>query len=236
MCNACMTMTRRKFFSRAAATGLAAGMLAKSDALEAGQSITAEEALARLKIGNRKFMKSPKLCEDDMVNNRKFVAKSQSPWAAVLACADSRVCPELIFGGMQLGELFVCRNAGNVADIATLGSIEYSVEHLRTPLILVLGHERCGAVAAACDVAGKHLTLPGFIRPMVDAIVPTAKDLLGEPGDFVDNVVRENAKRMASRIATESSIVQEKVHEGKVKVAFGRYDLDSGCVEFLGWS
>jgi carbonic anhydrase len=93
---------------------------------------------------------------------------------------------ELIFGGVGLGELFVVRNAGNVADTAAMGTIEYGAEHLGSPLVVVLGHQRCGAVEAACDVVAKHAKLPGFIAPMVDAIVPAAKAVYGKAGDFVD--------------------------------------------------
>ena len=97
---------------------------------------------------------------------RAGLVAGQSPWATILTCADSRVAPELIFGGMDLGELFVARNAGNTANTATLGTIEYGAEHLGVPLIVVLGHERCGAVSAACEVVEKHAKLPGFIAPM----------------------------------------------------------------------
>jgi carbonic anhydrase len=135
---------------------------------------------------------------------------------------------------LNLGELFVCRNAGNMADTATMGTIEYGAEHLGSQLIVVLGHERCGAVAAACEVAEKGTKFPGSIGPMVGEIVPAAKDLLGKGGDYVDNVVRESAKRTAAKIANESEIIKELAHEGKVKIVYARYDLDSGVVDFLG--
>jgi carbonic anhydrase len=125
------------------------------------------------------------------------------------------------------------RNAGNVADTAAMGTIEYGAEHLGSPLVVVLGHQRCGAVEAACDVVAKHTKLPGFIAPMVDSIVPAAKAVYGKPGDFVDNAVRENARLGAQKISTRSKIVERLEHEGKVKVVYARYDLDKGVVDFL---
>lgn len=237
MCNKCLELSRRQFLTKSATGIFAAGLLGAggmAGPVFAKTAMTPEEALAKLKEGNAKFMSSPELCESDVMKQRDAVAKGQSPWAIILTCADSRVAPELVFGGLNLGELFVCRNAGNMADTATMGSIEYGAEHLGSPLIVVLGHERCGAVGAACEVAEKGTKLPGSIGPMVDAILPAAEDLLGKEGDFVDNVVRESAKRTAELIGTESEIVKELVAAGKVKVVYGRYDLDSGAVEFLG--
>jgi carbonic anhydrase len=231
-------MSRRRMMTVAGAAGLGlalfGGLGRPAAAAEAAKGLSPDEALARLKAGNAKFVSAPQLCAADIGATRTTVAKGQKPWATVLTCADSRLSPELLFGGVNLGELFVCRNAGNTADTAVMGSIEYGVEHLGSPLIVVLGHERCGAISAACEVAEKGTKLPGSIGPMVDAMVPAARDLLGKPGDFVDNVVKESARRTAQKIATESPIVAEFVHEGKVKVVYGRYDLDTGTVEFLG--
>ena len=197
-------------------------------------SLSADDALAKLKAGNQKFVSSPQLCAAELTNNRTAVAKGQSPWATILTCADSRVSPELIFGGVGLGELFVCRNAGNVADTAVMGTIEYGAEHLGSPLVVVMGHSRCGAVQAACDVVEKDAKLPGSIKPMVDAIVPAAKAMKGKSGNFVDLSVRENARLNAEKVKAESDIVKELAHEGKVKIIYARYDLDTGVVDFLG--
>ncbi len=237
MCNECINRGRRSFLTTAAFGAVATGLLGASAMFSpsfAKTEVTPDEALNRLKAGNAKFVQAPQLCESNLLNQRQSVAKAQSPWATILTCADSRVTPELLFGGMSLGELFVCRNAGNMADTATMGSIEYGAEHLGAPLIVVLGHERCGAVAAACEVAEKGTKFPGSIGPMVNAIVPVAKELLGKGGDYVDNVVRESAKRTAAKIAHDSEIVAELAHEKKVKVVYARYDLDSGKVDFLG--
>ena len=237
MCFECLNVSRRRFMSFAATGAAAAGLWTMGGALSpsfAKTSLSADEALAKLKAGNQKFVSSPQLCAAELTNNRTAVAKGQSPWATILTCADSRVSPELIFGGVGLGELFVCRNAGNVADTAVMGTIEYGAEHLGSPLVVVMGHSRCGAVRAACDVVEKDAKLPGSIKPMVDAIVPAAKAMKGKSGDFVDLSVRENARLNAEKVKAESDIVKELAHEGKVKIVYARYDLDTGVVDFLG--
>jgi len=113
-----------------------------------------------------------------------------------------------------------------------MGTVEYGAEHLGSPLIVVLGHERCGAVVAACDVATKNTKLPGSIGPMVKPIVPAAMAMKGKPGDFVDNTVRESAKRTAARLAA-SPILSHLVKGEKLKIVAARYDLDDGKVEYL---
>jgi carbonic anhydrase len=237
MCIACQqsSPSRRTFVALAAASAVGAGMFGVRRASAAGAttSVTADEAIARLKAGNEKYVSAPQVCASDLLKQREQVAKGQTPWAVILTCADSRVAPELLFGGLGVGELFVARNAGNMADTATMGTIEYGTEHLGVPLVVVLGHERCGAVAAACEVVEKHTKFPGSIGPMVDAIVPAAKAVYGKPGDFVDNAVRESAKRTATKIATKSAIVSHLIKDSKVKVLAARYDLDDGHVEFL---
>lgn len=236
MCQKCATVSRRRFLSWSAAGAAMtfSGVAGMSMPVFAKTSMTPDEALEKLKQGNQKFVSAPQLCEADMISTRDTVAKGQSPWATVLTCADSRVSPELLFGGMGMGELFICRNAGNIADEDVLGTIEYGAEHLGSPLIVVLGHERCGAVSAACEVAEKGTELPGYIGKMVEGILPAARSQLGKAGDFVDNTVIENARLMAEKIGSQSEIVSHLVHEGKVKIVYGRYDLDAGEVQFIG--
>jgi carbonic anhydrase len=236
MCRSCDKLSRRRVLSFLTTGAVAAGLLGAGAprSLAAGATtMTADEALAKLKAGNQKFLTAPELCAADMAKQRADVAQGQSPWATILTCSDSRVSPELIFGGVGLGELFVVRNAGNVADTSAMGTIEYGAEHLGSPLVVVLGHQRCGAVEAACEVVAKRTKLSGFIAPMVDAIVPAAKAVYGKPGDFVDNAVRENARLGAQKISTRSKIVEHLEHESKVKVVYARYDLDKGVVDFL---
>jgi len=236
MCEQCREFTpgRRKFLSLLTAS-IAATTLGEHYAFAAGAttSVTADEALTKLKAGNEKFVSAPQLCATDLSKQREHVAMAQTPWATIITCSDSRVSPELLFGGLGVGELFVARNAGNMVDTATMGTIEYGAEHLGIPLIVVMGHERCGAVAAACEVVEKHTKLPGSIGPMVNAIVPAAMAVRGKPGDFVENTVRESAKRTAMKVATKSQIVSHLIKENKVKVLAAHYDLDDGRVEFL---
>jgi len=237
MCVVChgFTPDRRQFLSLAATSFATTALFDRTSAFAAGATtnVTADEAIARLKAANEKYLSAPELCSTDLARQREQVAQAQSPWATILTCSDSRVPPELLFADLRLGELFVARNAGNIADTDTMGTIEYGADHLGIPLVVVLGHERCGAVSAACAVVEKHETFPGSIGPMVDAIVPVAKAVFGNPGDFVDNTVRENAKRTAIKIATKSQIVSHLIKADKVKVLAARYDLDDGRVEFL---
>lgn len=235
MCKDCTDISRRRLL-RLGASGLLTAGLASTGLITpsfAKTAVTPDEALEQLIAGNQKFVAAPELCEIDMLANRAEVAKGQSPWATVLTCSDSRVGPELVFGGLNLGQLFVCRNAGNMADTATLGSIEYAAEHLGSPLIVVMGHQRCGAVAAACEEAEKGTKFPGSIGPMVEAILPAAQAEMGKPGDFVDNVVHASAKRTVELILSKSSIVAEMVEAGHIKIVPACYELDTGNVEFM---
>lgn len=160
MCDDCnrFALDRRRFLS-IAAVGIAAPSVfhtRPSFAAGTATSVTADEALAKLKAGNERYVSAPQLCAVDLSTQREHVAKAQTPWATIIACSDSRVPPELLFGGLGLGELFVARNAGNMVDTATMGTIEYGAEHLGVPLIVIMGHEECGAVVAACEIVEKH--------------------------------------------------------------------------------
>ncbi|BBK35457.1 carbonic anhydrase [Allostella sp. ATCC 35155] len=216
--------------------GLAAATLGTGSARAAGgptTSLTADQALEKLKAGNARYVAGPELCVQQLAASRAALVSGQTPWATILSCADSRVPPELLFGGVGPGELFVARNAGNMAGTATMGTIEYGAAALGVPLIVVLGHEKCGAVSAACDVLTKDTKYPGSMGRMLKPIVPACKAVAKQPGDMVDNAVRENARRVARRVATKSPIVADLVKAGKVKVVAARYDLDEGRVEFL---
>lgn len=234
-CNDRLHSSRRGFLSATAALALGAGLGSNLAFAAGGETtkVTADEALAKLKAGNAKYVQAPQLCSAELARQRGDVAKHQMPWATIVSCADSRVPPELLFGGTGIGELFVARNAGNMVDTATMGTIEYGSAVLGVPLIVVLGHERCGAVAAACEVVEKQTKFPGSIGPMVAPIVPAAQAVRGRVGDFVDNAIRENASRTAKKIAAESPLIADLVGKGKVKVVAARYDLDEGRVEFF---
>jgi carbonic anhydrase len=223
-----------KFGAAAAIALAAAGASPPARAAEdAPTSLSPQEALAKLKEGNSRFVSHPELCTMDLAQSRSAVAEHQAPWATIIACADSRVAPELVFGGRGLGELFVSRDAGNLVNVETLGTIEYGAAVLGSPLVVVLAHTACGAVKAACDVVTKNATYPGVIGRMIGPIVPAALAVRNEPGDFADNTAKESAKRTAANLPTVSKIVSDLVTSGKVKIVPAIYDLETGVVTFL---
>ncbi|WP_159917509.1 carbonic anhydrase [Pantoea sp. 18069] len=235
MCEICDARagSRRAFLTLAAAGLCSAAAGSRAAGLPPAPSVSPDDALARLQAGNAAFVQAPQLCAARLGKQRAQLATHQAPWASIVSCADSRVPPELLFGGLGLGQLFVARNAGHLPDSATLGTLEYGCSMLGVSLIVVLGHERCGAVAAACAAVRDNARFPGFIAPLVEAIVPAARAVLDQPGDFLDNAVRENARRTAQAIATRSESIGQGVAQGKVRVVAARYDLDSGKVELL---
>ena len=162
-------------------------------------------------------MSHPELCSIDLAEQRSAVAAHQAPWATIISCADSRVPPELIFGGHGVGELFVARNAGNLVDTATLGTVEYGAAVLGSPLIVVLAHTSCGAVKAACDVVTKNATYPGAIGPMIQPILPAALAVRNDPGDFVNNAAKESAKRTAGRLTASEHAHRRSRRRGEVE-------------------
>ena len=213
MCKRCeeREIDRRRLLALAgfgvAAAGLGFGLgIGRAAAAEGKKtSLTADQALAALKEGNARYVSNPQVCVADLAGQRTNLAKHQAPWAIIVGCSDSRVPPELLFGGLGLGQLFVARNAGNMVDTATMGTIEYGAEHLGAPLVVVLGHESCGAVVAACEVATKNAKLEGSMGPMVQPIVEVAR-AMSKSGSFdVNTVVRESAKRTAKKVAGSPS-------------------------------
>ena len=240
MCEGCQSNTqgRRDFLKLGVAGLLALGVGGRSQRARAAEEVpptklTPDEAIAALKSGNQDFVDDPNFCTNNLAHRRQQVAPGQAPWATIISCADSRVPPELIFGGLGLGELFVARNAGNLVDTATLGTVEYGAAVLGSPLIVVLGHSRCGAVEAACDVVTKNATYPGAIGPMIEPILAAAIAAKSQTGDFVANAVQENASRTAGRVVAASSIISGLVEDKKLKVVAALYDLDSGAVSWL---
>jgi carbonic anhydrase len=189
----------------------------------------AAEVLETLLAGNARFAAGEASRADRSPVRRGAVAGAQHPPAIVLTCSDSRVAPEIAFD-QGLGELFVIRNAGNVLDPHVIGSIEYAVAHLGSSLILVVGHERCGAVAAA--VAGGHAE--GGVGEVVASITPSVEIARGLGGDDrVDVTVRAHARRVAELLRASGPVISEAVRAGRLRVAAARYDLDTGLVELL---
>lgn len=230
--------SRRSFFRHACCGTVALAGASRLPAFAADavrSSMTPEQALARMTSGNADFL-AGKTRHSELDNARRLeIARSQSPFAVLVGCSDSRVPPELLFGA-GLGELFIVRNAGNTVDSVALGSIEYGALVLGAPLIVVLGHERCGAVAAAVSVVEDNATYPGSIGKMVEGIIPAALKarsfgLKGE--DLLDAAVRENVKRTVERLRTNETLFVEPQKQGKLKIVGARYDLDDGSVEFI---
>jgi carbonic anhydrase len=239
MCVACSKpgIARRDFLTSGAAGAIALTVGSASPAARAAggapTALSPSEALAALKSGNERYVNRPELCAVDLAASRAAVAAHQAPWATIVSCADSRVPPELIFGGYGVGELFVVRNAGNLIDTAALGTVEYGAAVLGSPLIVVLAHTACGAVKAACDVVTENATYPGAIGPMIEPIVPAALAVRNNPGDFTNNAAKESARRTAGRLTQASSLIAGLVTGGKVKIAAAIYDLETGVVAYL---
>ena len=180
--------------------------------------IDSQKALELLKEGNTRFISGTLTPKDNYAELREQLSAGQQPFAVVLCCSDSRVAPEIIFD-QKLGDLFVIRNAGNVIDKHVLGSIEYAVEHLETPLVVVMGHSCCGAVTATR--LGE--ALPDNIMAIARRIKPSINTSVG-----IDDNARRHAKRMAKLIQGDPI-----VHHLHAQVTAAFYDIQSGKVEWL---
>jgi carbonic anhydrase len=187
-------------------------------------SLSADAALVKLKEGNARFSSSSVSEGKPTAAKRAETAQAQRPFAIVVACADSRTAPEFVFD-QNIGDLFVIRTAGNLVDDHGLGSIEYAVEHLGARLIVVLGHERCGAVTAALASD----SAPGHVQSLVRDIQPAVKATKGKEGDVLDLTITENARLVAARIRKEA-MLGELAKE--VRIVSGVFDLDTGKVKW----
>jgi len=189
--------------------------------------ITSEQAMKMLMDGNARFVSGNLTHPDQSPERRAEVLAGQHPFAVIVGCSDSRVPPEVIFD-QGIGDLFVIRTAGEVMDNATLGSIEYAVEHLNVPLVLVLGHDSCGAVTAV--VSGGEA--PGHLSSLVEAITPAVEEARGMKGDLLNNSIDMNTKNIVEELKTTDPILSKAVKEGRLQIAPSRYHLASGVVEF----
>ena len=220
----------------AAIIASAAPAIAADDKTMAKSSLTPDQALAKLIDGNRRFVANQTSVADISTKRRLEIAKSQAPFAVLVGCADSRVGPEHLFGG-GLGELFIVRTAGNYVDDAGYGSIAYAIAALGTPLIVVLGHERCGAVDAATKLVINNSQLPPSLTRMVQPILPAVLDAqatLGDKTDLVDHAIHMNVRHVARALRESSDpILADPIKAGKVRVVGGYYDLDTGAVDFF---
>jgi carbonic anhydrase len=190
----------------------------------AAPSVSPDAALARLKAGNQRFAHAATSSGKPTAALRAETAKGQHPFAIIVGCADSRTAPEIIFD-QTIGDLFVVRTAGNLVDDYALGSIEYGVEHLGARLIVVLGHQNCGAVQAA--LAGGDA--PGHIHSLVSAIQPAVQATKGKAGDPLANAIHENDALVAEKIRKKARFGELAA---QVQVVEGYYDLHTGKVEW----
>jgi carbonic anhydrase len=200
---------------------------ADSGGHHAGSGLTPDQALAKLMEGNRRFVTRKQLNPHQDMARITEVAAEQAPFAAILGCADSRVSPEIVFD-QGLGDLFVVRVAGNLAITEDIASQEYAIGVLGAPLLMVLGHERCGAVSAAL----KGGDLPGVIESLVFAIQPAIQASEGEVGDRLTNAVKANVRLQVQRLLS-SEVIASAVRTGRLKVVGAYYDLDTSEVKLV---
>ncbi|MFB2897569.1 carbonic anhydrase [Aerosakkonemataceae cyanobacterium BLCC-F50] len=198
-----------------------------AEAQEKPQPVPPDAALQRIIEGNKRFVEDKRQNLQSKLRLQETAA-AQYPFASILTCADSRLPAEIVLD-QGLGDLFVVRVAGNVASQTAIGSLEFSTAVLGTQLIMVVGHERCGAVAAAV----KGDPLPGRMGVFVEEIKPAVRSVRGKTGDPVDNAVAANVKYQVDNLKQKSTILSNLIAEGKLKIMGGRYDLDTGELTML---
>lgn len=228
-----MQPTRSAFLTAASVLLAATPALASIESVadpDSPASMSPQEALHRLVEGNGRFTAGSMQHPRQGAARRREVAPKQTPFAVVLDCADSRVPPEIVFD-QGLGDLFVCRVAGNTADPAITGSIEYAVAHFHTPLIVVLGHDRCGAAAATLDTVDSGTMPPASIAAVVSAILPYAKPASSGASRLTETI-DANARAVASVLAM-SPVIRPEITAGTLRVVAARYTFESGHVRFF---
>jgi len=188
-----------------------------------GDFMDSTEALNRLMDGNKRYM-SGTLSAKDVGTRRNETKGGQHPFAIIVTCSDSRVVPEFMFD-TNLGDIFIIRTAGNIIDKITLGSIEYGAEHLHTPLVVVVGHEKCGAVTAACS--------GGECSPNIAAIVKKLKKPVKKGKNEVERAVNENVKAVIREMRRKSEVIRKLEEEGKIKIVGMKYYFEDGRLEMV---
>ncbi|MBW4612578.1 MAG: carbonic anhydrase [Desmonostoc vinosum HA7617-LM4] len=191
------------------------------------QSLSPDAALQKLIQGNQRFVEHKPQYPDQSAVRLQEVAQAQHPFATILSCADSRVPAEIVFD-QGIGDIFDVRVAGNVAIPGAVGSVEYAVILLNTPLLMVLGHERCGAVTATV----LKESLFGDLGSFVKAIKPAVKRVKNQSGDAVENAVVANVQYQIEQLK-RSQLLTKQIQSGKLKIVGGRYDLDTGKVTII---
>ena len=199
------------------------------NAAEEQKSITGEEALQKLMDGNARFVSGNVTHPDQSADRRTELVAGQHPFAIVVGCSDSRVPPEIVFD-QGLGDIFVVRTAGQVIDNVSLGSIEYGVEHLGVPLIVVLGHDSCGAVEATVkggEPAGHMDSLVNFILPAVEEAKAS-----GNESEIVSRAIDNNIRNIVEELSIQP-LLSEKVEKGELMIVGARYHLEDGNIEMV---
>ncbi|WP_322997362.1 carbonic anhydrase [Castellaniella sp.] len=193
--------------------------------------LTPDAAIQRLMEGNQRYASGVRL-RHNFTHDRAALAGGQNPYAAILGCADSRVAPEYTFDAGR-GDLFIARVAGNFANDDMLGSLEYAVAVLNVPVILVLGHDRCGAVDAAVKAVTQGTHFPGHIQSLANAIAPAVKQAQSQhPTQLLDAAITQNVQDNVASLSTQSAIIRQAQQAGKLKIIGGVYRLDTGKVDF----
>ena len=235
-------MPRRAFMFGAAAAGtlIVAGGASAKDRRSRKQEpappkpenvMGPDAALARLMEGNKRYQKGVAK-RHDFIAEREALLAGQNPYAAILGCSDSRIAPEYVFDSGR-GDLFVVRVAGNFANPDGIASFEYAVEVLKTPLLMVLGHENCGAVKATITSIQDKTTLPGHLPSLVAALTPAVKAVAGQPGDELENAIRENVRLTVETLRSATPLLSAAVQDKRLKVVGGIYRLTDGAVELI---
>jgi carbonic anhydrase len=193
--------------------------------------MTPDAALARLMEGNKRYQKGVAK-RHDFLAEREALVTGQNPYAAILSCADSRIAPEYAFDSGR-GDLFVVRVAGNFASPEGIASFEYAVEVLKAPLLLVLGHDSCGAVKSTITSIQDKTTLPGHLPSLVAALTPAVETSAAQPGDKLENAIRENVRLTVETLRSATPLLSAAVNDKRVKVVGGIYRLRDGAVDLI---
>ena len=245
MCDSCgepgriheQTMSRRTVLSLG---GAVAALLATGGIAHGAEDkpppkpenvLTPDQALSRLVEGNRRYVQGVAK-RHDFLAEREALVGGQNPFAGILGCADSRIAPEYAFDTGR-GDLFVVRVAGNFLNLDNLASFEYAVEVLKTPLLLVLGHEACGAVKSTISSIKDKTTLPGHLPSLVASLTPAVTAATGRPGDLLENAIEANVRLNVEKLRTATPLLDAAVSAGRVKVVGGVYRLGNGQVDLV---
>jgi carbonic anhydrase len=223
----------RLFGAAAAGFALARPASAKEDKRppKPQNVVSPDASLELLMKGNKRYVEGESR-RHDFKREREALVGGQNPYAGILSCADSRIAPEYAFDSGR-GDLFVCRVAGNFANDDTIASMEYAVAMLGTPLIMVLGHDACGAVGATIKSLKDGVTLPGHLPSLVTSLTPAVKAASGRPGDPLDSAIRQNVIDNVAKLKSATPILSSAVEQKKLRVVGGIYRLKDGRVEII---